>query len=306
MGEHQHNGRDGFTLIELSIVLVIIGLIVGGILTGQSLIAAAGARAQITQIEKFNQAVNTFHGKYGYLPGDIPNPLVTQFGFTTRLGDSGHGDGNGIIQGNCHGCAAPANGSDFDGETLYFWTDLSTANLLNGYLNSLVTTSGGTCPAGDAISMCLPAASIGNGNYVYVYSGGLNSGFNGDGNNYYGLSAVTSLVVSGEYMSSTADMTVKQAYDIDQKIDDGLPQSGNVTALYINICACASSSQWAGSSVATGTPPFTTATSGSSTTCFDNSVTANGAPGVSGAAQHYSVEIANGSNVNCALSFRFQ
>jgi prepilin-type N-terminal cleavage/methylation domain-containing protein len=44
----------GFTLIELSIVLVIIGLIVGGVLVGQDLVKAAGVRATISQIEKFN------------------------------------------------------------------------------------------------------------------------------------------------------------------------------------------------------------------------------------------------------------
>jgi prepilin-type N-terminal cleavage/methylation domain-containing protein len=54
----------GFTLIEMSIVLVVIGLIVGAIMVGQNLIAAAAIRAQITQIEKYNSAVNTFRGKY--------------------------------------------------------------------------------------------------------------------------------------------------------------------------------------------------------------------------------------------------
>ena len=62
---------SGFTLIELSIVLVIIGLIVGGVLVGQDLIRAAYIRAQISQIEKFNTAVNTFYGKYQALPGDM-------------------------------------------------------------------------------------------------------------------------------------------------------------------------------------------------------------------------------------------
>jgi hypothetical protein len=52
--------------------------------------------------------------------------------------------------------------------------------------------------------------------------------------------------------------------------------------------------------------PTTTATPGSATTCYDNSSAASGTPGVGGAVQHYSVEISSGSNVNCALSFRFQ
>jgi prepilin-type N-terminal cleavage/methylation domain-containing protein len=63
--------RAGFTLIELSIVLVIIGLVVGGVLVGRDLICAAELRAQISQIEKYNTAVNTFYGKYGGLPGPL-------------------------------------------------------------------------------------------------------------------------------------------------------------------------------------------------------------------------------------------
>src|SRR3984957_20998129 len=75
--------RNGFTLIELSIVLVIIGLIVGGILVGQDLIKAAEVRAQLLQIEKYNSAVNTFRGKFGGLPGDLALSLANQFGFTS-------------------------------------------------------------------------------------------------------------------------------------------------------------------------------------------------------------------------------
>jgi hypothetical protein len=56
----------------MTIVLVIIGLIVGGVLVGQNPIASATMRAHVTQIEKFNHGANAFFEKYGYLPGDIP------------------------------------------------------------------------------------------------------------------------------------------------------------------------------------------------------------------------------------------
>src|SRR4051812_42973611 len=77
----------GFTLIELSIVLVIVGLLVGGVLTGNDLINAAKIRATVSQQEKFDAAVNTFRGKYDCVPGDCKN--ATKFGFAT----DGNGDG---------------------------------------------------------------------------------------------------------------------------------------------------------------------------------------------------------------------
>src|ERR1700688_3889289 len=93
---------SGFTLIELSIVLVIIGLIVGGILVGQDLIKAAEVRAQISQIEKYNQAVNTFRAKFNAIPGDMAVSTAQQFGFLVGFactGQQGGRDGNGLIDG---------------------------------------------------------------------------------------------------------------------------------------------------------------------------------------------------------------
>src|ERR1700710_2201298 len=95
----RHGENQGFTLIELSIVLVIIGLIVGGVLVGQDLIKAAATRAQISQIEKYNQAVNTFKTKYNGIPGDLQASLAAQFGFTVGAGCVGtqaERDGNGL------------------------------------------------------------------------------------------------------------------------------------------------------------------------------------------------------------------
>lgn len=171
-----------FTLIELSIVLVIIGLIVGGVLVGRDLISAAAVRAQISQIEKYQQAVNTFRGKYGYLPGDIIATEANRFGFQPRGPYAGEGDGDGVIMGLC----SPGGNNDFGeycfsaGETVMFWRDLSDSKLIDGTFSRASATvfpSGNLLPNSTnplyKISSYLPQAQIGNGNYIYVWSGGV-------------------------------------------------------------------------------------------------------------------------------------
>src|ERR1700691_4635745 len=112
--------EKGFTLIELSIVLVIIGLIVGGILTGQDLIKAAEQRATLAQIEKYNTAVNTFRNKFGGIPGDLPAATATSFNLfavgtgtppCSTAGAAGCQDGNGLVEG------AASGSTSLEGET---------------------------------------------------------------------------------------------------------------------------------------------------------------------------------------------
>ena len=298
--------KSGFTLIELSIVLVIIGLIVGGVLVGQDLIKAAEVRAQITQIEKLNTAVNTFKGKYGYLPGDIPDPYATQFGFLPRVAFSG--DGDGLIKGlvslaiyNCGFCTG--------GETLMFFVDLSTANLIENKFNT-ATASSQPVATGNNIALYLPKAKMSDSNYINVWSGGYNvnmsagGDYNNNGINYFSLSLINGLGTIYNYsITATPGISVLQAANIDKKIDDGLPQSGNITALYINAnnhCCSDFRPVWAGASAdGIQSPPYTSATSGTSTTCFDNG-------NVASKAQQYSIGQNGGTGVNCALSFKTQ
>src|ERR1700733_6686144 len=63
--------NSGFTLIELSIVIVIIGLLVGGILLGKSLVRQAQISSAMSDEQKYVQAVGAFQQKYGALPGDF-------------------------------------------------------------------------------------------------------------------------------------------------------------------------------------------------------------------------------------------
>jgi prepilin-type N-terminal cleavage/methylation domain-containing protein len=288
---------SGFTLIELSIVLVVIGLIVGGILVGQSLINAAGVRATISQIEKYNSAANTFRDKYGYLPGDIPAQPAAQFGLIARGTGQGEGDGNGLIEdGACGLCGA-------GGEQLVFWVDLSTAGLIDGGFSAAnFSTSPGSSATGPTLNLYLPQAKVGSGNYVYVISGGWGdeSGTNSNGSNYFGINAVTSLGQGAcpQCLWSNPGLTVQQAYAIDSKIDDGLPLTGNVLAAYID------SNNWFwpnknGYNEQNIAPPSSTTFVPTTSTCFDNGPAHN-------YPMQYSIEVSNGANVNCGLTFKVQ
>jgi prepilin-type N-terminal cleavage/methylation domain-containing protein len=289
----QNARQNGFTLIELSIVLVIIGLIVGGVLVGQDLIRAAEVRAQLSQIQRYSTAVYTFLGKYGALPGDMPAQTASSLGFAARGsggadGYAGAGDGNGLIEGlldtnvpssNCGYCV-PA------GEPIAFWNDLTYANgmnvnLIEGSFNAsgLINAMGdpGSTVSGASMGQWLPPAKLGRGNYVYVWSQ--------NGLNYFGISKATALIYWD--LTSLPQIPVNQAYALDKKADDGLPQSGTVLAMYVS-----DGQAWAG-------PAGTAATPASPTTCYDNANTG-------GATQQYSVKQNNGSGVNCVLSFQFQ
>ncbi len=96
----------GFTLIELSIVLVIIGLIAGGILLGKALIEAADVRYAASQLTQLETSYRNFQLKYNCIIGDCPN-ATSLFGANyytyspgcTYTNGAGNGDGNGIIDG---------------------------------------------------------------------------------------------------------------------------------------------------------------------------------------------------------------
>lgn len=293
--------RIGFTLIELSIVIVIIGLIIGSVLVGRDLIAAAEVRATVSQIEKYNTAVHTFRLKYGYLPGDIPNPTATGFGFLSRGSNAGMGDGNGMLEGTDNG-GANRNCGPFivSNENLMVWVDLSTANLIDGKFNTAIATSRPTLTSA-TVPDYLPAAKIGKGSYIYTMAGYCGAwpsgGLMGTGVNYFGIEGIYSSDANG-HANATTSIPVDQAYNFDAKVDDGLPQAGNVTARHVHNLAGTEHVYWAGTTDETF-GGFTTATPGSSATCFDNNNTAS-------AVQQYSVGQSGGNGVNCALLIKFK
>ncbi|MCI5049325.1 MAG: prepilin-type N-terminal cleavage/methylation domain-containing protein [Rickettsiales bacterium] len=210
----QQTNQAGFTLVELAIVLVIIGLIIGGVLVGQDLIRAAEIRSTITQIERYGTSANAFRDKYRYVPGDLPAQQATNFGFENRGGGEGAGDGNTLLEGGA------ANSNRLDGEIVLFWRDLYDAELIEDTFTA-GTDAAQTAANPDAIKDYLPEAKIGRGNVITVFSD--------TGRNFWYMTGMTSILAGGAFTERDA-LAPEEAFNIDVKIDDGLPLTGGVRA----------------------------------------------------------------------------
>jgi len=116
--------QSGFTLIEIAIVLVIIGLLLGGILKGQELINSAKVKSLATDFRTIPVFIYGYQDKFRSLPGDDAQA-------TTHLVSGGsaitNGNGNGIIDGSW---------DDTSGEAFNFWQHVRLAGLAPGPTNT--------------------------------------------------------------------------------------------------------------------------------------------------------------------------
>jgi len=197
--------KHGFTLVELSIVLVIIGLLIGGILVGQSLISAAEINRMVRNLQQYDIAIGSFGTKYKGLPGDS-----ISFG----------GNGNRIIESGV---------GIFSSEVANAWPNLKISGFMpekifSNTLSGSFIIEGATVNSPSlkkGVGVMIMGYDTSSGSYT-VPSVGLVNSFN--------AADWSTLTSSNNDITSAGDgaLTPQEAYSIDQKLDDGKPAYGSV------------------------------------------------------------------------------
>lgn len=195
--------QQGFTMLEMSIMLVIIGLLVGGLVIGQAMIHQSEIRKTITEVGQFRTSVNAFFTQYNGLPGDFKE--AEQFwGTSSAVNGTQNGDGDKLIE-------------FVNDDTVYegyrAWQHLARAQLVPGPFSGSVSV-GVPIPGLD-----LPKAEL-TGGYALE-------------SDALGMSGRL-VVLLGNPLGSTdtmlmdGNMRPEDAHDIDLKVDDGTPDEGVV------------------------------------------------------------------------------
>lgn len=118
--------QTGFTLIELAIVLVIIGLLLGGVLKGQELINSAKVKNMASDLKNIQIYVYSYQDKFKAIPGDDKSAI-------THVGAAVNGDGDGEIDGAWNATSAT--------ESYYFWEHVRRAGIASGSTDSATTNT---------------------------------------------------------------------------------------------------------------------------------------------------------------------
>jgi len=192
MKRNRFHSQSGFTLVEIAIVLVIIGLLLGGVLKGQELIEQSKIKRVVNDFNNVSAAIMTYQDRYRFLPGDDPNAATR---WPNAVG------GGAATSGNGGGTLAPATLAQVltggANESGYAWQHLRAAGLVTGDMSTAARSeTPEQTPFGSNYGIGLGATAMG----------------------------------FGVVPAFCASLPPKAAEQLDRQLDDGNPQTGNIRA----------------------------------------------------------------------------
>ncbi len=208
--------QAGFTLVEIAIVLVIIGLLLGGVLKGQELINSAKVKNMAVDFRNIPLFIYGYQDKYKALPGDHATvaTAITGAAACTPAAAGLCSPGDGVINGTWNAALANAAAN----ETLMFWQHVRMAGLAAGPTSITDANYRPTNADGGLIGIESGAAANGG---PYIQNGTVGAG-----------GVVTALATptyfSPTYLVCSSGILGKYAKQLDSTLDDGETATGSV------------------------------------------------------------------------------
>lgn len=210
--------RAGFTLVELSIVLVILGLLVGGVLSGQSLIRASELRSIAGERDKYVTALNAFKDKYMALPGDMKNAFAF-WGAACGTDTTDVG-----VDASDTGCNGDGDGKIIFDETFKAWGHLSRAGLIEGNYDGF---------GSEYTATNIPRSKFPNAGWSLLSDFGDAAGASPNSGLYLAIGRVD---LTATNLNTIPSLTNGEAWNLDTKMDDGRASTGALRGTILADC----------------------------------------------------------------------
>lgn len=218
MNIKNRSNKSGFTLVELSIVIVIIGFLIAGIAAGTNLIKQASLRSVIADYQSYISAYNGFFDQNRAVPGDMSTAFAI---WGTNCADTAtdcNGNGNGLIDYVSGSATSEVNRA---------WIHLSQA----GFVNTGVIAATAANLTSTNIGTNAPSSKIASAGYIMVVGGGSTVAPTPTAAPGVPFDVSKNTVWIGKVKASdtllASALLPKDAFSIDQKMDDGVINSSN-------------------------------------------------------------------------------
>lgn len=199
----------GFTLIEIAIVIIIIGLILGGVLKGQELIRSARTHNVADQGSAVKAAIMGFMDRFRALPGDYDKASAN----IPDIGDGQNGDGNSRVGYNDSKEPGKPDDANRRKEVGLVWQHLAKSGFISGAFDGKPLRSGDIAAWNCPSETCMTNAF--NGPLLFIYA-----------REQTGVSWASDAMNNNQLWSGRR-LPVELLSDLDRKLDDGKPSTGN-------------------------------------------------------------------------------
>ncbi|PIR31732.1 MAG: hypothetical protein COV36_07150 [Alphaproteobacteria bacterium CG11_big_fil_rev_8_21_14_0_20_44_7] len=223
--------KRGFTLLELSFVIVVIGLLVGAAVIADNLITNSRAVQVVRELQQYNLALGQFYRVHRFLPGDLPN-ATAMWGTVTGDCDYVAGTGTETCDGDGDGTVDFTGSTGWEHESFRMWEQLYFARFIETEYTGAPTTS---CTAGIYCitpGETLPRTSYGRDTIFYFsyIQGYWSWTWRNHDTHAFMIGAPNNQQTAGyEGMWHGKALTPQQAYSMDLKLDDEDPYTGKIT-----------------------------------------------------------------------------